>query len=170
MQAICWSKTAGRHMTLRHRTGNSVFHGVFHSVCGPTNTHYWEEEEGSVKYKGWYWKGNQHRLPGPAYIQYRKDGSVETEEWYWKGNRHRLPGPAYIQYRKDGSVEAEAWYLEGKRHHNAGPAIVYYREDGFVLWEEWFWEGKHVTKQNLGSQFKKDQNEEKQKDHKFLRI
>ena len=62
----------------------------------------------------------------PTKIIRRPDGSVKSKEWHQDGKQHRLDGPAIIDYYEDGSIDSERWYQDGKRHKLDGPVVINY--------------------------------------------
>jgi hypothetical protein len=98
---------------------------------------------GLVREHKWFNEGAEHRVDGPAVIQYDQNGDISEEHWFCHGKLHRVDGPAIRRY--NGSEE---WWLHGQRHRdqegsNAGPAIFY--RNGT---EEWWFQGvRHRTQQ-----------------------
>ena len=61
----------------------------------------------------WFGKKGHHRENAPAYIETDLNGNVTLEIWGKNGKNHRVDGPAYIEYL-DGTVEFEFFYINGK--------------------------------------------------------
>jgi len=71
-------------------------------------------------------KRRNHRVDGPAVIQYYSSGSKFGERYFINGKLHRIDGPASILYNQDGNISVEEYYIDGVRHNSIKPAIIYY--------------------------------------------
>jgi hypothetical protein len=94
----------------------------------------YEIEEYANGDKYWYYKGQHHRIGGPA-CEYTNGDKV----WYYKGQLHRMNGPA-IEYA-DGN---KSWYYKGQYHRTNGPAY-----EGANGTKEWYINDKELTEQQF---------------------
>lgn len=87
--------------------------GVRNNMSVPTGC--WSKKvNGNVTV--WLKKGKLHHI-GPSQIQYVQYGYVRSREWCWKGELHRVYGPAQIRYWEDGSVWEEGWKQVRKQYY-----------------------------------------------------
>jgi hypothetical protein len=84
--------------------------------------------------KCWYFKGNLHRVDGPAVEYHNGD-----REWYFNDKQHRDDGPAF-----EGSNGDREWWIHGYRHRRDGPAVEW--ADGDLEW--WYKNVRESRKKN----------------------
>lgn len=70
---------------------------------------------GSLLSLTWIMYGCVHRNNDlPARIEYYENGNEQQKEWYENDQNHRLTGPAIIQYTKKGNILETDHYVDNE--------------------------------------------------------
>ncbi len=93
---------------------------------------------GGINMTTFYYKGEIHRVGGPAIINYiNETGDLCNESWYQNGLIHRTDGFAFIEYFSSGHIYQEIWYENGTAYREDGPYLIQYHENSKIHVIKW---------------------------------
>lgn len=143
MLAITFNTERKEKGIIIRRSFSDPAHTILHNPSGPA------VESTDSSRQEWWFKGNRHRLDGPALVYQatttalaKKHGSYPVyAAWFMHGVLHNDDGPAIVDYRT-GRV---CYYEEGLKHRDDGPAVI---SSGAInpLICEWWWYGLRVSR------------------------